>query len=140
MDGDRRRRVLLRGVAVWGAILVGANINGAFRELVLRPLLGAGPAHLASTLLLSALILLIAGSTSGWMAPSGPRDAWRIGLLWLLLTLAFELLAGRYLFGSSWERILGEYDVTAGRIWILVPIVTLIAPRWAWALRRQARG
>jgi hypothetical protein len=117
---------------VWFGILIAANVNGAFRELVLRPLVGSPGAHGVSTLLLCALIMLIARLSINWIAPGGSRMAWRIGFLWLVLTLTFEFLAGRYLFGNSWERIVSEYDVTAGRFWILVPIVTLIAPRWAW--------
>ena len=133
-----RARSLARGAAVWLGILIGANLNGALRELALRPMLGPDVANAASTLLLCALVLLIARLAIRWISPPDAGSAWRIGLLWLVLTLAFEFLAGRYLFDNSWERILSEYDLTAGRLWILVPIVTLIAPRWAWG--RAARG
>ncbi|MGE5927645.1 MAG: hypothetical protein ACM357_09835 [Gemmatimonadota bacterium] len=126
-------RSLLRGGAVWIGILVAANLNGALREFVLRPLLGPRVAPVMSTLLLCVLILGIARLSVRWMAPPGAGAAWRIGLVWLVLTLAFEFLAGRYLFGDTWERLLSEYDVTAGRLWVLVPITTLLAPRWAWA-------
>ena len=125
-------RSLLRGGAVWVGILLAANANGALREFVLRPSLGPRVAPVVSTLLLCGLILLLARLSVGWIAPAGPPAAWRVGILWLVLTLAFEFLAGRYLFGDTWERLLSDYDVTAGRLWILVPITTLIAPRWAW--------
>ena len=131
-------RALLRGATVWFGILAAANANGALRELVLRPRLGPAWAHAMSTLLLCVLILLVARLAIRWISPGEGRVAWRIGIIWLVLTLAFEFLAGRYLFGNTWERILSEYDVAAGRLWILVPIVTLIAPRWAWG--RLARG
>ena len=133
-----RARSLARGAAVWLGILIGANLNGALRELALRPMLGPDVANAASTLLLCALVLLIARLAIRWISPPDAGSAWRIGLLWLVLTLAFEFLAGRYLFDNSWERILSEYDLTAGRLWVLVPIVTLVAPRWAWG--RAARG
>ena len=45
-----------------------------------------------------------------------------------MLTLAFEFLAGHYLFGNSWERLLADYDVARGRIWPLVLIVTFVTP------------
>lgn len=133
-----RDRSLFRGAVVWLGILIGANLNGALRELVLRQALEPNAAHAVSTLLLCVLILLVARLSIRWISPSEAGTAWRVGFLWLVLTLAFEFLAGRYLFGNSWERILSEYDVTAGRLWILVPIVTLIAPRWAWG--RVTRG
>jgi hypothetical protein len=129
---------LWRGAAVWTGILLAANVNGALREFLLRPSLGPRAAPVVSTVLLCGLILLIARLSVGWIGPVGAPAAWRVGILWLVLTLAFEFLAGRFLFGNSWERILSEYDVTAGRLWVLVPVTAVIAPRWAWG--RLARG
>jgi hypothetical protein len=132
---------LLRGVVAWGIVLVLANVNGAFRELVLRRALGDTAARAASTLLLCGLVVFAARATIRWIAPTGAGQALHIGLLWLALTLGFEFLAGHYLFGTSWEEIMREYDVTAGRLWILVPIATLLAPRWAWRrLHRKGAG
>jgi hypothetical protein len=45
------------------------------------------------------------------------------------MTVAFELLAGHYLFGNTWERLLADYNVLRGRIWVLVLITTFLAPR-----------
>ena len=134
-------RSLFRGAAVWAGILLAANANGALRELVLRPSLGSRAAPVVSTLLLCGAILLLARLSVGWIAPAGAPAAWRVGVLWLFLTLAFEFLAGHYVFGDTWERLVSEYDVTAGRLWVLVPITALIAPRWAWGrFARRARS
>jgi hypothetical protein len=51
------------------------------------------------------------------------------------LTLAFEFLAGHYLFGNPWSRLLEDYDVFRGRIWILVLITTAVAPRLCARMR-----
>ena len=58
-----------------------------------------------------------------------------IGAGWVVLTLAFEFLAGHYLFANSWERLLADYNVAQGRIWILVLITTLLAPVVVYRLR-----
>ena len=55
--------------------------------------------------------------------------------IWLVLTLGFEFIAGHYAFGHSWERLLADYDVCSGRVWLFVPIATLLAPRLAAAIR-----
>jgi hypothetical protein len=55
-----------------------------------------------------------------------------------VLTLAFEFLAGHYLFGDPWERLLAEYNVARGRFWVLVPITTLLAPIVIQTLRSPA--
>jgi hypothetical protein len=106
--------------------------NGGVREAVLVPHLGSSAAHVASTLLLSALILAMAWFTIRWIGPRFIRDTLVIGALWMALTFAFEFLAGHYLFGVPWRTIIADYDIVSGRIWPLVPLTTLIAPVWAW--------
>lgn len=117
-----------RAFVVWLGIALLAIANGGFREAVLLPRLGETAARAISTLLLSAIILVVASMTIGWISARPQLDAWRIGTLWLALTIAFEFLAGHYLFRVPWHRILADYNIVNGRIWILVLIVTLLAP------------
>jgi len=63
-----------------------------------------------------------------------------IGVLWLVLTLAFEFLAGHYVFGNPWSRLWTDYDVLRGRIWILVLVTTLVAPVIAARIRGLSPG
>ncbi len=112
----------------WGALLAVAVANGALRELSLIPRFGADAGHRASTVILSVLVLLLAWFATPWIDPRTQSQAWSIGIVWLTLTLAFEFLAGHYLFGRSWPLLLADYNVLAGRIWPLVLIVTLVAP------------
>lgn len=117
-----------RALLVWLGIAALAVANGGFREGVLVPRYGDTTARAISTLMLSVVILGVALLSIGWISPNPAADAWRIGALWLAMTIAFEFLAGHYLFGVPWHRILADYNVLNGRIWIVVPIVTLLAP------------
>jgi hypothetical protein len=56
------------------------------------------------------------------------QDAWTIGVTWVALTLAFEFLGGHFIFGRPWQELLGDYNLFAGRIWVMVLIVTLMTP------------
>ncbi|HEU4647502.1 MAG TPA: hypothetical protein VFS33_00470 [Gemmatimonadales bacterium] len=132
--------MIARALAIWLLLLVLAIANGGFREAVLIPRLGPDAAHRVSTLLLCALILLAVSLTIGWLRPTTLRSALTVGGLWVVLTLAFEFLAGHYLFGRPWEVLLADYDVRAGRIWVLVLIVTLLAPAWAGRMRHLFGG
>jgi len=125
-----------RVALAWIGILVLAILNGALRQGLLIPRFGEHVGHIVSTLLLSILVLAAAWVLMPWVRPLTVRDAWFIGLLWLVLTLAFEFLGGHYLFGSPWERLLADYNVAQGRIWVLVLISTLLAPVLVHALRR----
>lgn len=58
---------MLRPVVAWLAILVLAVLNGFLREAVLLPRLGRTAAYLASGLVLSALIVLVACVLARWM-------------------------------------------------------------------------
>lgn len=52
--------------------------------------------------------------------------AGRAVLVWPGIAM-LAILAGHYLFRVPWHRILADYNIVNGRIWTLVPIVTLVA-------------
>jgi hypothetical protein len=124
-----------RAGAAWLGLLVVAVVNGAVRESAMTPRFGGAAAHRLSTLTLCALILAVTWLLMPWVHPETPRAAWRVGLAWVGLTLAFEFLAGHYLFGRPWAQLIADYDVRAGRIWPVVLVTTLVAPRFVGALR-----
>jgi hypothetical protein len=120
--------MVLRALAVWLLMLIVASANGALRQAVLIPEFGETPGRAISTIMLAVLIALLTWATIAWIAPRTTRDAWFVGALWVALTLAFEFLAGHYLFGTPWPLLFEDYNVLRGRIWILVLIVTAFAP------------
>lgn len=125
-----------RAVLGWLVILGLAMLNGAFRQVVLIPRIG-DRAAIMSPLLLSVLIVAATSVLLPWIRPLATRDAWSVGILWLALTLAFEFLAGHYLFGDPWAKLLAEYNVARGRLWVVVPITSLLAPVLTYALRHR---
>jgi hypothetical protein len=120
--------VSFRAFVIWLGFVGLAIANGAVRQALLAPRMSDAAAHAWSSVTLSAAILLVAWLTIRWIAPRSRRDAWLVGLLWLALTLAFEFLAGHYLFGTSWRELLAAYDVLSGQLWVLVLATTLLAP------------
>jgi hypothetical protein len=126
--------MLVRAGTIWLVILVLASLNGAVRDLVVAPHIGDTVARVISTLILCGLVLLVTWLSIRWVGPHSRRQALAVGLFWLVLTLAFEVGAGR-LSGKSWSVVLADYDVLRGRIWVLVPIVTFMAPPWLGRLR-----
>jgi hypothetical protein len=129
----------LRALAVWFLLLILAVLNGGSRDAWLSPRLGDTAGRAISSLLLSGLILLATWATIGWIRPNSSGQALRIGMFWVVLTLAFEFLVGHYGFGKSWPELVADYDVRRGRIWIVVLIATLLAP-WMTARWRGLFG
>ena len=129
----------LRSLLIWCAIVPIAILNGAVRDLLIAPTVGALVAHVISTLLLCLAILVLTWWTIGWIRPTDARTAAGIGLGWLLLTIAFEFIAGHFVFGAPWSRLIADYNLTQGRVWILVPVTTAIGP-WLAARGRHFAG
>lgn len=123
--------VMVRPLIVWVLLALLAVSNGMVREAVFTPAWGPAAGHVISTFILATLILIVSAMSLRFLQIESPSRAWVVGLLWAVLTLAFEFLAGHYLFGNEWEKILHDYDVFAGRVWIAVPLATLTGPRLA---------
>jgi hypothetical protein len=126
--------MLMRTLLSWVVLLFLAVGNGALREGTLVPRFGRVTGHQISTVLLSALILAAGWPLTRWIDLAGGREALLVGGIWLGMTLAFEFLGGHFAFGKSWSELFADYDLTKGRIWPLVLIVTTLTP-WLWHRR-----
>lgn len=129
--------MLTKAIAIWLVIMVLAVLNGAMRQGLLAPRFGQQAGHVISTISLCTLILVVAWLAVRWMGAASWRDAWLVGGVWLALTLAFEFLAGHYIFGEPWKKLLAAYDLLHGQIWLFVPLTTLVAPMLAYWLRAR---
>ena len=128
MLGARTNEMFLRAVVIWFLVLIFAIANGFVRERFLIPQFGDQTGHVLSTLLLSTAVLISILATARWVGFSTISQALSIGLMWVMLTLAFEFGAGHYLFGAPWEKLLADYNVPNGRIWPLVLLTELVSP------------
>jgi hypothetical protein len=105
---------LARAVGIWVMLVAIESVHGVMRRLVLEPRLGDVAARQVSVLTGSVLIVLVFWFTLKWLGMQPERRWWVIGLLWLTLTLVFEIGLGRAA-GMSWDRIASEcwQDVAA---------------------------
>lgn len=120
--------MILRYTLAWIPMVFIAILNGAARDLIYGKHIPELRAHQISTI--SAIVLLgvyIFALSRIWKMES-PAQAIAIGFIWLVLTLCFEFLFGHYVAGQPWGKLLHDYNIFAGRIWILIPIWITIAP------------
>jgi hypothetical protein len=129
-----------RAAVVWFGIMLLAILNGAARDILFVSRMGDLGARALSCLTLSALIFGVTWVSLRWIGPASSVDAWRIGAVWLVMTLAFEFIAGHYLFGTPWPALLADYDLLAGRLWVVVLAITLAAPALIFTLGRIPRS
>lgn len=129
----------LKAFGVWLLLAVAMVLNGAARDMLYQPALGYDLGHSTSSVLAVAIVWAAAYAFVR-ATPDARHAEWkRVGLLWLALTVAFEFLAGHYIFGTPWEALLADYNLARGRLWIFVLISTYAAPvYWSSKLYRRA--
>lgn len=120
----------------WFPMILVAIINGLFREKFIVNYVSELRAHQLSTV---SMILLFGGYVwtlfKIWM-PSSVNQTIQIGLLWLVLTVLFEFLFGHYVAKHSWSKLLHDYNLLEGRVWVLVLIWITVAPYIVYQLQK----
>ena len=77
------------------------------------------PSGYAGVSLVAALTLYFWNLQRRWPIPSR-RNAAKIGLTWVGLTIAFEFGLGRGVQKQSWSEMLSAYNVANGQTWPFV--------------------
>jgi hypothetical protein len=106
--------ILLKGIIVWLVLILAESLNGTVRILWLVPTLGDLRAHQLSFVMGAILILTIATLFVRWLHASRVSQLLSVGVLWLMLTVVFEMVLGRFILGYSWEQIAADYNVLQG--------------------------
>jgi hypothetical protein len=127
--------VVRRGLAVWLLIVAVEIAHGIARTLLLQPRLSDLRARQVAVFTGSALILAVTTACVRWIGARRRNELLALGLLWLALMLAFELLFGRYVAGQSWERLASDYDLPRGGLLPIGMAVLALAPWLAARLR-----
>jgi hypothetical protein len=130
--------MLPRAALVWIAMLVVAVGHGALRAALIEPRMGEQSAHVLGSLLVAGIFALLIWIATPWIVPGlDARRLLGVGIGWVLATVIFEFGFGHYVAGHGWSHLVRDYDLTAGRLWVLVLLVLLVGPTAAGALRRR---
>ena len=132
----KRTNMLLKTIVIWLLLMILAIGNAAVRTTILTPWIGEQIGHIMSTIILCVIIFLVTWFFLLWINPVSARNALCIGLIWFIMTIAFEFMAGHYLFGNSWSKLFADYNIFKGRIWIFVLLTNLLSPRIVFVLRQ----
>lgn len=122
---------LLRAVVVWLLIVAAESVHGALRRMLFDPHLEF-VVRQVSVLTGALIIFAITWACLGWLRIRSAAGALGLGVMWVGLTLAFEIGLGRAT-GLSWARITSDYDLFHGG---LMPLGLLAMALTPWAVRR----
>ncbi len=122
--------VVIKLLFFWFLMVVCAILNGVFREKVLGHylLLNDKISLPLSGVLLSLLVFIISYIAIEHVTKKTMFTYIGIGIFWVLLTLVFEYGFGYFMLGKSWSEISTVFNVQQGNLFVLVLLVTLLAP------------
>jgi hypothetical protein len=132
------RVIIIKYIAAWLGMMALAVLNGMARDKLYGPRVGELAGHQFST----AILLIAFGAYFYLLERAWPLAstglAWLVGATWLIMTLLFETVLGRFVAHDPWRKILSDYNVLAGRLWILVPAWVLCGPYVVFRLNHMA--
>jgi hypothetical protein len=127
--------IVRRALLVWLLIMAAEFVHGIARIVLLQPRLGDLQARQVAVFTGSAIILAVALACVRWIGAATTRELLGVGMLWLVLTVAFELLFGRLVIGYSWRRIGSDYNLIEGGLLPIGLAVLMLSPLLATRLR-----
>ncbi|HVF58816.1 MAG TPA: hypothetical protein VNJ70_03260 [Thermoanaerobaculia bacterium] len=122
-----------KGFAAWlgfGAVVVAL---GAVREALLRPRLGPLRAEQLETIVASGVVLALIVWFVRATRPTR-RQAFVLGVAWVVLTLLFEFGVFHLALGMPMDELLAAFDLPHGRLWPVFLLTLLVGP-WLAARR-----
>jgi hypothetical protein len=120
--------IFLKSVLIWIVFILAESLNGTVRIFWLMPYLGDRLAHQISFVVGSLLILAIATLFIRWLQARKFTQLLSIGLMWLLLTVLFEIVLGRFTLGYSWEQIAADYNLLQGGLMPIGLVLLVLSP------------
>jgi hypothetical protein len=133
-------RTLRRWVVAWFGAPVLAILNGAVREVAYKDQVGTSTANQISVAPLILLLALYFSLLQRRWPLATRRDAVSVGAIWFSLSVLFEFGFGHYVEGDSWTELFESYDVTAGNLWVLIPLWTAAGPAAVRHMPRLSGG
>jgi hypothetical protein len=127
--------MIKKSILIWLSIIPLAILNGAFRETFLTPWLGESYAQPISGIILLLLLFIISFIFIPRIGKGEQKTYWKIGVLWVVLTIVFETTFGLSI-GMTFAELLKAYDITTGNLWLIIVVFTGIVP-WLVAKKRK---
>ncbi len=121
----------------WIPMIFIAIANGTIRQFVYGPWVRELVAHQISCAGAIILFFLYTLFLSGHWSFTKSSQAWLTGLIWLVLTIAFEFVFGYFVAGHSMDRLLQDYNMAEGRLWTLVLVALFVMPYLTFKIRHR---
>lgn len=124
----------VKHLLLWLPMILIAFANATLRELIFIKHYSELRAHQLSTITL----ILFCAIYSWFIFPAlniqHVKQSLLIGLVWVLLTVSFELLLGR-MTNKSRTYLFQDYDIFTGHIWLVFIVCLFLLPYVVYVIR-----
>lgn len=127
---------LKRVSAVWLIIIFAEMIHGILRGLFLVPVCGDLASRQIGVFTGSLIILAIACMTIRWIGAKRRGELLAAGLVWMILTITFEIIFGRFVMNFDMGRILSDFNILKGGFLGMGMIFLAFSPLIAAKMRK----
>ena len=127
---------MTRGLALWCLIMLVETLNGIARVRFLVPRVGDLRSRQLGVVTGSLLIFVITLALIPWVGGSRVVPLLVLGLIWVALTVLFEVVLGRFVFHMPWKRIRADFDPRAGG-WMRFGLLAMALSPWIAAILRD---
>jgi hypothetical protein len=110
----RRNNVFGRTLLVWLLIILLETVLGTMRTLFVEPQLGALKSRQLAIIPSLIMIFIVTWFCLPWIGAPDLRQLVAVGVVWVTLTLGFEIVLGRLVLRRDWKQLLADYDVLNG--------------------------
>ncbi len=120
--------MLVTYTLAWIPMVFIAIANGIARDRGYQRHIGELRAHQISTLTGALAFTVYTWALSLRWPLASSEQALLVGIVWLGLTIAFEILFGHFVVKSTWRRLASDYNLLKGRVWPLLLLWLLVLP------------
>ena len=113
-----------------------AFLNATLRQLVFVSYFGELDAHQLSTITLIILCSIYVVFIFPYLGIEDGKHALLSGFTWAVLTVLFEFSLG-LATNRSWSDLLQDYNIAAGRIWLLFLVWLSLLPYGIFVFRKR---
>jgi hypothetical protein len=118
----------LKSLGIWFILAISAIVVATFRVNVLLPPFGEQTAHQLGTVLYLIVQFIIIYIFIKRMRIKETKTLLAIGFFWVVITVIFEFIFGHFVMGHPWQKLFADYNISNGRLWVLVLINNVTAP------------
>ncbi len=119
---------LFRAFLAWLIIIGVETVHGILRTLLLQPVVGDFRARQISVFTGSVLIFGVPYIFIHWIQANNRTELILVGLMWVLLTVIFEIVLGCLVLGLPCTRVTEDYNLSEGGLLGLGLLFVAAAP------------